>query len=148
MSRIAAAALVLAALASAPPAQAEQPAGLLHAWASAHMTGGADRAARLYTSNARVWSVAAPREWVGHADIGHYLSIFPLGPSRPEFRIEEYGLQTVGEGVVIATGRYTVTREQWGGGAVEEPCRFSLTMVQDETGVWRIAEQHSSALPR
>lgn len=147
MPRIAAT-IAFAALVLAPPAHAAQPAELLHAWAAAHTEGHAARAERLYTPSARVWSAAAPREWVGHADIAHYLAVFPLGPSRPEFRIESYGLHSIGPDVILATGRYAVVREQWDGSTAEEPCRFSLTLVRQASGEWRIAEQHSSALPR
>jgi ketosteroid isomerase-like protein len=148
MPRIAAAALALAALSGIPPALAGGPAHVVHDWAAAHEEGRADRAIGLYTSNARVWSVGAPREWVGHDDIGHYLAVFALGAAPPAFRIETYGLTPLGEGVVVASGHCSVVREQWDGGLAEEACRFSLMLVQDGTGGWRIAAQHSSAVPR
>jgi uncharacterized protein (TIGR02246 family) len=148
MDRIIPAAFVIAALAFAPPAQAGGPAKVLQDWAAAHSDGSAARAATLYTADARVWSVAAPRAWVGHDDIGHYLTVFALGAAPPAFRIDSYSLQSLGEGVVVASGHCAVEREQWDGSMGHEECRFSLTLVQDNTGAWRIAEQHSSALPR
>jgi hypothetical protein len=147
-ARLPAALAALAALACLSPAQASEPARLLHAWADAHTAGTADRAAALYAPTARVWSAAAPHAWVGHEDIGHYLAVFPLGPSRPGFRIDTYTLQPIGPTVVVASGRYAVLRERWDGSTAEEPARFSLTMAQDGTGTWRIVEQYSSALPQ
>ena len=148
MTRLATAAFAITVLASMSPAFAGGPRSVVQDWAAAHEEGGAARAASLYTPAARVWSVAAPREWVGHAEIGHYLAVFPLGASRPEFRIDEVVLSPVRDGVAMATGHCTVVREQWDGSIAHEGCRFSLTLVQDEAGMWRIAEQHSSAVPR
>ncbi len=148
MDRLVAATFVITTLAGALPVQAAGPAEVVHEWALAHEDGSADRAAQLYTPNARVWSLAAPREWVGHDDIGHYLVVFALGAARPDFRIESYSLMPVGEQVVVASGHCAVVREQWDGSAAREDCRFSLTLVRGGDGAWRIAEQHSSALPR
>jgi uncharacterized protein (TIGR02246 family) len=148
MNRLVVATLVFAAMACAPPARSAEPAKLLQDWAAAHANGSGDRAAQLYTPDARVWSVAAPKEWVGHDDIGHYLSVFALGASRPSFGVETYTLMKLGEGVTLATGHCTVVREQWDGSRAREECRFSLMLVQDSAGAWRIAGQHSSVMPR
>lgn len=153
MSRIAVATLAPAvflasSLALVPQAQAGGPAKVVQDWASAHSEGNGARATVLYTPDARVWSVAAPREWVGHDDIGHYLTVVALGAAKPAFHIASYSLQSLGEGVVVANGHCAVEREHWDGSMGREDCRFSLTLVQDNTGAWRIAGQHSSALPR
>ena len=148
MGRIAAATLAIATLAFAAPAQAAGPAGVLQDWAMAHSTGNATSATTLYTADARVWSIAAPRQWVGSDDIGHYLTVFALGAARPAFRIDSYSLQFLGTGVAVASGHCSVEREQWDGSMGREDCRFSLTLVQGAAGTWRIAEQHSSPRPR
>jgi ketosteroid isomerase-like protein len=148
MHRISSATLAVVVLAFAAPAQAVGPAKVLQDWARAHAEGNAASATTLYTEDARVWSLAAPRQWVGSDDFGHYLRVFALGAAPPALHIDSYGLQYLAAGVVVASGHCAVEREQWDGSMAREECRFSLTLVQDSAGAWRIAEQHSSARPR
>lgn len=136
---------IVAALAVSP-ARAKDPAALLANWATAYSAGPQAEVPRLCTSDARIWSEFSPREGRGIEDVAHYFATISLGPSPARARIDAYEAREIGP-VILVSGRSTLLRERWDGSMAEEPCRFTLTLLRQPDGGWRIADQHVSRLP-
>lgn len=135
-----------AAFAAAAPARSEDGAALLAAWSAAYAAGPTAEVGRLYTLDARLWSELSPQQAIGHADIAHYFATLDLGPAPARLRIDAQEQRGIGSGILVS-GRYTLLRERWDGSIAEEPCRFTLALLREDDGGWRIAEQHASRLP-
>ncbi|MBS7789958.1 hypothetical protein KTR66_08130 [Roseococcus sp. SDR] len=63
-------------------------------------------------------------------------------------RFGEFALRELAPGVAVASGHDTFLRRAADGAMSEEPSRFSMVMVRGGDGLWRIADHHSSRLPR
>ncbi|HYF06221.1 MAG TPA: nuclear transport factor 2 family protein [Acetobacteraceae bacterium] len=141
--------LLLAALAAPAAAQGPvDPPALLRAWAEAYATNDGPRAAALYTEDARLWGSVSREQTVGHAAIARYFGRARPGAAQIAVRFGEHGLRLLSADVAVASGHYTFLRRNAEGVESEEPSRFSMTMLRGADGAWRIADHHSSRLPR
>lgn len=139
---------IIAALtiAVAAPAYAQTPATFMADWSAAFQTAEVMPVTRFYAPDARLWSEASASELIGPADLSWYFTTLNLGPSPVRVRMDAQHMREV-DNTALVTGRYTLIRERWDGSTVEEPCRFSLTLLRFAGGGWRIAEQHVSRIP-
>jgi uncharacterized protein (TIGR02246 family) len=125
----------------------DRPAALLSAWAAAYAAQEGQRSASLYTPEARLWGSVSREQTVGQADIATYFGRIRPGAAAIEVRFGAHAVREVAPGVAVASGHYTFLRELWDGSIVEEPSRFSMTLVRGVEGGWRIVDHHSSRLP-
>jgi uncharacterized protein (TIGR02246 family) len=131
------------ALAAAP-----DPAGLIQAWATAYATNDGARAAEQYTPDARLWGSVSREQTVGTAAITAYFARVRPGATGIDVRFGGFALRELAPGVAVASGHYTFLRRLPDGTEGQEPSRFSMVMVRGADGLWRIADHHSSRLPR
>ncbi|MEI6162599.1 MAG: SgcJ/EcaC family oxidoreductase [Roseococcus sp.] len=129
-------------------ASAPDPATLMQAWAAAYATNDGARAAAQYTADARLWGSVSREQTVGSAAITAYFARVRPGATGIDVRFGEFALRDLAPGVAVASGHYTFLRRLPEGSEGEEPSRFSLVMVRGADGLWRIADHHSSRLPR
>ena len=105
------------------------------------------RAADLYTPEARLWGSVSREQTVGQTAIVEYFGRTRPGSVAIGVRFGAHALREVGPSVAVASGHYTFLRQRQDGSVDQEPSRFSMTLVQSENGAWRIADHHSSRLP-
>lgn len=129
-------------------ASAPDPASLIQAWAAAYATNEGPQAAAQYTEDARLWGSVSREQTVGSAAISAYFARRRPGATAIDVRFGEYALRNLAPGVAVASGHYTFLRRLPDGGESQEPSRFSMVMVRGADGLWRIADHHSSRLPR
>ncbi|WPB82914.1 nuclear transport factor 2 family protein [Sediminicoccus rosea] len=141
-------ALPLLLAAGTAEAAAPDPAALLGAWAAAYATNDGARAASQYTEDARLWGSVSRAQTVGTAAITAYFARVRPGAAGIDVRFGDFALRELAPGVAVASGHYTFLRRAADGTMSEEPSRFSMVMVQGTDGLWRIADHHSSRLPR
>lgn len=85
---------------------------------------------------------------VGTAAIAAYFARMRPGAAGIDVRFGDLALRGLAPGVAVASGHYTFLRRAPDGAWSEEPSRFSMVMVRGGDGLWRIADHHSSRLPR
>lgn len=129
-------------------AGAPDPASLIQAWAAAYATNDGPQAAAQYTEDARLWGSVSREQTVGTAAITAYFARRRAGATAIDVRFGEYALREVAPEVAVASGHYTFLRRLADGTEGQEPSRFSMVMVRGADGQWRIADHHSSRLPR
>ena len=145
--RAALALLLLGSLGTADAA-APDPAALLQEWARAYATNDGAHAAAQYTPDARLWGSVSREQTVGSAAIAAYFARVRPGAAGIDVRFGDFALRELASGVAVASGHYTFLRRAADGTMSEEPSRFSMVMVRGSDGLWRIADHHSSRLPR
>ncbi|UPY35284.1 SgcJ/EcaC family oxidoreductase [Sediminicoccus sp. KRV36] len=129
-------------------ASAPDPASLLQAWAAAYATNDGAQAAARYTADARLWGSVSREQTVGSAAIAAYFARVRPGATGIDVRFGEFALRMLAPGIAVASGHYTFLRRLPDGSEGQEPSRFSMVMVRGTDGLWRIADHHSSRLPR
>lgn len=129
-------------------AGAPDPASLIQAWAAAYAANQGPPAAAQYTEDARLWGSVSREQTVGAAAISAYFARVRPGATGIDVRFGDFGLRELAPGVAVASGHYTFLRRLPDGSEGQEPSRFSMVMVRGADGFWRIADHHSSRLPR
>ncbi|WP_431301970.1 hypothetical protein [Sediminicoccus sp. BL-A-41-H5] len=105
-------------------------------------------AAAQYTSDARLWGSVSREQTVGTAAITAYFVRTRPGAAGIDVRFGDFALRELAPGLAVASGHYTFLRRAADGMMSEEPSRFSMVMMRGPDGLWRIADHHSSRLPR
>ncbi len=140
--------LALVLISGQAAAAAPDPATLLQAWATAYATNDGPRAAAQYTPDARLWGSVSREQTVGTAAITAYFARVRPGATGIDVRFGEFALRELAPTVAVASGHYTFLRRLPDGSEGQEPSRFSMVMLRGHDGLWRIADHHSSRLPR
>lgn len=142
------ASFAMLAMAGNAHAAAPDPAALMREWAIAYATNDGARAADQYTEDARLWGSVSREQTVGRAAITAYFARVRPGASTIDVRFGDFALRELAPGVAAASGHYTFLRRLPDGSEAQEPSRFSMVMLRGGDGMWRIADHHSSRLPR
>lgn len=141
-------AALLAACAAIPVARADgSPAALLTAWAEAFAAQDGARSAALYTDDASLWGTTSREQSSGRAAITRYFGPMPNITAR-SVTFGDHTIRPVADTIAIASGQYTFVLRRADGTELRAPARFSMTLVKVADGAWRIADQHSSLMPR
>ncbi len=123
-------------------------AGALRAWGDAYGTMDGPRTAAVYTANARLWGTTSREQNIGRASIESYFSRPRPGVTSISVAFGDHAVQQLSDRTAVASGHYTFTMRRADGTETQLPARFSMTLVQGDDGIWRIADHHSSPLPR
>jgi uncharacterized protein (TIGR02246 family) len=140
-------AFTLVALLAVPAHAADTPAGALTAWQAAYATNDGALAAATYTANATLWGSTSREVTIGRAAITDYFGRRRPGAVAISVTFGEHTLRQVTPDVAVAIGHYTFVRTRADGSTQPEPSRFSMTLVREAEGGWKIASHHSSRLP-
>ncbi|WP_270939169.1 SgcJ/EcaC family oxidoreductase [Falsiroseomonas oryzae] len=123
------------------------PAAVLRAWAEAYATNDGERAAVLYTEDARVWGTSSREQTVGRAAIAAYFGRRRGDVAGISVSFGEHAVRQLSAEAAVASGHYTFAQRRHDGSTSQSPARFSMVMVRGQDGAWRIADHHSSRLP-
>lgn len=140
--------LALSLISGSAAAAAPDAASLLRGWATAYATNDGGRAAAQYTADARLWGSVSREQTVGTTAIATYFARVRPGATGIDVRFGEFALRELAPDVAVASGHYTFLRRLTDGSEGQEPSRFSMVLVRGADGLWRIADHHSSRLPR
>jgi uncharacterized protein (TIGR02246 family) len=120
----------------------EQAYAVVERWGQAFNAGDADAVAGLYAPGATIWGTLAQYLTTQPADIKTYF----LEAARAALRVKlkPHVLSPISETCAIDDGHYDFTRTADG---QTFPARYSFFLVK-QNGIWMIAHQHSSFLPK
>jgi uncharacterized protein (TIGR02246 family) len=125
---------------------AETPQTILKAWTDAYATRSGDALAVLYTKDAHLWGTLSKEPSIGVEKIKEY---FEKGGQSVNVRSVTFGKTNtvLRTDAAFISGQYQFSATMKDGSPREIPARFSLALVKDGD-TWRIADHHSSALPK
>ena len=129
-------------------AQSPDAAAVLNAWAEAYASQDGARSAALYSDDASVWGTASRSPTVGRAGITEYFGRPREGVVSSSVTFDERETKPLGDGTVLAYGRYTFRQKRTDGTETALPARFSMVLAKAQDGSWRIVHHHSSPMPR
>jgi uncharacterized protein (TIGR02246 family) len=146
----------MGALAAAPPAavlaQSDptvEIVALMDKWAAFYMTSlSPDGIVSLYADDAVFWGTASQVPFIGAATFGPYFQTQFTNFSKRRVTFHDPVIRVYGGGQFATNiGTYEFDVEPASGQRLQVRHRYSFAYVRQQ-GNWRIAQQHSSAMPR
>jgi len=101
----------------------------------------------LYAPNAVLVPTFSKTILRGAPQLAAYFEDFLARPGL-RCRIDNELVQDISASCVVASGDYTFTQRVPSGGRKAIKARYTFVLVRDSTGQWKIATQHSSAMPK